>query len=221
MKKIILILLSFMLVLSTVACTSNSNKSSATGQNENTSSNETESATSNSSTGDKSNSNGSASTKTNEGGKKILIAYFSQTGTTKKAAERIQELTKGDIFEIKTVTPYPEDYQKLADATKKERDENARPKLATKVENMDDYDVIFVGYPIWWHTAPMAIDTFLELYNLSGKTVVPFCTSSSSDIKESMGAINTLGAKANILEGLTANNLNDIEPWLKKIGIIK
>jgi flavodoxin len=221
MKKIILILLSFMLVLSTVACTNNSNKSSATGQNENTSSNGTESGTSNSSTGDESNSNGSASTKTNEGSKKILIAYFSQTGTTKKAAERIQELTKGDIFEIKTATPYPEDYQKLADATKKERDENARPKLAGKVENMDDYDVIFVGYPIWWHTAPMAIDTFLESYNLSGKTIVPFCTSSSSDIKESMGAINTLGAKANILEGLTANNLNDIEPWLKKIDIIK
>ena len=207
MKKFLLILLSTVLLLSTAAC-GNTNSNNSSGTN-------------NSSTGNTSSKNDSALTKTDDGGKKILIAYFSHTGTTKKVAERIQELTKGDIFEIKTATPYPEDYQKLADATKKEVDENARPKLAAKVNNMDDYDVIFVGYPIWWHTAPMAIDTFLESYNLSGKTIVPFCTSSSSDIKESMGAINTLGAKAKILQGLTANNIDDVEPWLKKINIIK
>lgn len=165
--------------------------------------------------------NASTSTKTNAGVKKILIAYISQTGTTEKAAKRIQELTKGDIVQIKTVTPYPDSYQELTEVAKKEKDENARPKLSTRVENMDDYDVIFVGYPIWYHTAPMAIDTFLESYNLLGKTVVPFCTSVSSDIGESMGAINNLCAKANVLEGLTANNLDDIEPWLKKISIIK
>lgn len=85
---------------------------------------------------------------------------------------------------------------------------------------MDDYDVIFVGYPMWWHTAPMAIDTFLESYNLSGKTVVPFCTSASSDIEESMGAIRTLCPNSNILEGLTVDDTDDIEPWLKEIGVI-
>ncbi|EHI97642.1 cell wall binding repeat-containing protein [Clostridium sp. DL-VIII] len=163
--------------------------------------------------------NVSTSTKTKDGSKKILIAYFSQTGTTEKAAKRIQELTKGDIVQIKTVTPYPDSYQQLTEVAKKEKDDNARPKLATKVENMNDYDAIFIGYPIWWHTAPMAIDTFLESYNLSGKTVVPFCTSSASNIAESMGAINTLCPKSNILEGLRANDIDDIEPWLKKIGV--
>ena len=198
MKKFLLILLSAVLLFSITAC-NNSSNSSNTGQKE----------------------NNSAVANNNTGGKKILIAYFSHTGTTRKVAKRIQELTKGDIFEIKTVTPYPDDYQQCVDIAKKEKEENARPKLAAKVNNMDDYDVIFVGYPIWWHTAPMAIDTFLESYNLSGKTIVPFCTSGGSDIKESMEAIDTLGAKAKILQGLTANNINDVEPWLKRIGVIK
>lgn len=199
MKKFLLILLSAVLLFSITACNNSSNNSSNTGQKE----------------------NNSAVSNNNTGGKKILIAYFSHTGTTRKVAKRIQELTKGDIFEIKTVTPYPDDYQQCVNIAKKEKEENARPKLAAKVENMDEYNVIFVGYPIWWHTAPMAIDTFLESYNLSGKTIVPFCTSGGSDIKESMEAINTLGAKAKILQGLTANNIDDVEPWLKKMGVIK
>lgn len=171
--------------------------------------------------GDTLNSNAYSSTNTDDGTKKILIAYFSRTGTTEEAANKIQELTKGDIVEIKTVTPYTSSYQELSEVAKKESDENSRPELATKVDNMDDYDVIFVGYPIWWHKAPMVIDTFLESYDLSGKTIVPFCTSAGSDIEESMGAINTLCDKSNILEGLAANNISNIEPWLKKIGIIE
>lgn len=202
MKKILFILLFAMLLFSAVACANNSNKSS---------SNNTSTTSENS----------FKSTTTNYEGKKVLIAYFSQTGTTEKVAKRIQKLTKGDIFEIKTATPYPNSYQELTDVAKKEKDENARPKLATKVENMDDYDVIFVGYPIWWHTAPMAVGTFLESYNLSGKTVIPFCTSGGSDIEESMPTIKSLCPKAKIVQGLTANNIDDVEPWLKKIGVIK
>jgi len=221
MKKILLTILCFMLMLFSVGCGSNSNNSSSARQEKITFTDGTEADTDNSSASDTSNPNGSTSTKDNNGVKKILIAYFSQTGTTEKAAKKIQELTKGDIVEIKTVTPYPNGYKELTDVSKKEKEENSRPKLTTQVENMDDYDVIFVGYPIWYHTAPMAIDTFLESYNLSGKTVVPFCTSVSSDIGESMEAINNLCDKANVLEGLTANNLDDIEPWLKKIGVSK
>ncbi|AWK51058.1 flavodoxin [Clostridium beijerinckii] len=221
MKKILLTILCFMMLLFSVGCGSNSNNSSSAGQEKVTSLNGTEAGNDISSASDTSNSNGSKLAKSNNGTKRILIAYFSQTGTTEKAAKRIQEFTNGDIFEIKTVTPYPNEYKELSDVAKKEKEDNARPKLATKVENIDNYDVIFVGYPIWWHTAPMAIDTFLESYNLSGKTVVPFCTSSSSDIKESMEAINSLCPKSNILEGLRADDPNDIEPWLKKIDIIK
>ena len=85
---------------------------------------------------------------------------------------------------------------------------------------MEDYDTLFIGYPIWWHTAPMAVYTFLESYDLSGKTVIPFCTSGGSDIEESMPAIQELCPDSNILEGLTANNLDDVEPWIESLGVL-
>ena len=152
-------------------------------------------------------------------GKKILVAYFSHSGNTRRAAEQIHNLVGGDMFEVKTVAPYPTDYQEAVEVAKKEKETNARPALSTKVDNIAGYDVIFVGYPIWWHTVPMPIYTFLEAYDLSGKTVIPFCTSYSSDIAESMDAIRSLCPNANILEGLTANDASKIEPWLSKIGM--
>lgn len=152
-------------------------------------------------------------------GKKILVAYFSHSGNTKRVAEQIHNLVGGDIIEIRTVTPYPTDYQESVEVAKREKETNARPALSTKVDNMAGYDVIFIGYPIWWHTAPMPIYTFLEAYDLSGKTVIPFCTSYNSDIAESMDAIKSLCPKANILEGLTANDASKIEPWLTRIGM--
>jgi flavodoxin len=151
--------------------------------------------------------------------KKILVAYFSHSGNTKRAAAQIHNLVGGDMFEIKTVTPYPTGYDESVEVAKKEKETNARPALSTKVNNMASYDVIFIGYPIWWHTAPMPIYTFLEAYDLSGKTVIPFCTSYSSDIAESMDAIKSLSPNAIILEGLTANDPSKIEPWLSRIGM--
>ncbi|MCE5200925.1 MAG: flavodoxin [Synergistaceae bacterium] len=152
-------------------------------------------------------------------GKKILVAYFSHSGNTKRAAEQIHRLVGGDIVEIKTVTPYPAGYNECIEVAKTEKETNARPELSTKVENMNSYDVVFVGYPIWWYTAPMPIYTFLGSYDLSGKTVIPFCTSGGSKITESMGAIKNLCPNSNILEGLTANDANKIEPWLTRIGM--
>jgi len=156
----------------------------------------------------------------NKSGKKILIVYFSHTGNTQKATNQIHELVGGDIVEIKTETPYPTNYNECAALAKREKESNARPKLSTKVENIGSYDVLFVGYPIWWYTAPMAIHTFLESYDLSGKTVIPFCTSGGSDVAESMPAIKSLCPNSTVLQGLTANNLKDIKPWLSKIGIL-
>jgi flavodoxin len=156
---------------------------------------------------------------TNSKGKKILVAYFSHSGSTRRAAVQIHNLVGGDMFEIKTVTPYPTGYDESVEVAKKEKETNARPVLSTKVNNMASYDVIFIGYPIWWHTAPMPIYTFLEAYDLSGKTVIPFCTSYSSDIAESMDAIKSLSPNAIILEGLTANDPSKIEPWLSRIGM--
>ncbi len=150
----------------------------------------------------------------------ILIAYFSKTGNTEEVANRIQELTGGDLFRIETAQPYPEDYTETTQIAQEELENNARPELTGEVENMEDYDTLFIGYPIWWHTAPMAVYTFLESYDLSGKTVIPFCTSGGSDIEESMPAIQELCPDSNILEGLTANNLDDVEPWIESLGVL-
>lgn len=156
-------------------------------------------------------------------GKKILVAYFSWGGNTRKAAEQIQAKTGGDLFEIKTVKPYTTEYKPTTEVAKKELEDDARPELASKVNNMADYDVIMIGYPIWWHTAPMAVYTFMESYDLSGKIIIPFCTSGGSDIVESMPAMNQLGAKGTVLEGITIKSeadMNRIDPWLKKLGMI-
>ena len=107
---------------------------------------------------------------------KILIAYFSHSGNTKVVANSIKENIGGDIFEIKTSLSYPTSYNAVVDKAKKEQNANDRPELISHVENMDSYNVIFIGYPNWWGTIPMAEFTFLEEYNFSGKTIIPFCT---------------------------------------------
>lgn len=158
-----------------------------------------------------------------EDGNRILIAYFSKTGTTETAAREIQEVTGGDLFEITVAEPYPDSYQSTVDRARRELDENARPALASVVENMSDYDVILLGYPIWWHTAPMAVNTFLESYDLNGKTVLPFSTSAGSSVEESMPAIRRLGENqgAAVGTGLDANSLSgeQIQEWLETNGI--
>lgn len=156
-------------------------------------------------------------------GNNILIAYFSKTGTTEEAAKEIQKVTGGDLFEITVADPYPSSYQSTVDRARRELDENARPALASRIENMEEYEVILLGYPIWWHTAPMAIDTFLESYDLNGKIILPFSTSGGSDIEESMPDIRRLGESkgAVVGNGLNANSLDQqtIAAWLVENGI--
>jgi flavodoxin len=105
--------------------------------------------------------------------KNILIAYFSHSGNTQVIANQIYESVGGDIFKIVTVDPYPTNYNAVVNLAKQEQKNDYRPELATKVENMDSYDVIFVGYPNWWATMPMAVFTFLEEYDFAGKTIIP------------------------------------------------
>ncbi len=154
-------------------------------------------------------------------GQKVLVAYFSWGGNTRKVANQIHEAVGGDIFEIRTATPYPAEYEPTTKVAKEEIEKDIRPALAGEIDDMSDYDVVFIGYPIWWHTAPMVVHTFMESYDLSGKTVIPFCTSGGSDLQESLPAIRQLAPHSKILEGLTANDHSAIEPWLKKIGILK
>ncbi len=153
-------------------------------------------------------------------GGKILVAYFSYQGHTAKVAQEIAAQTGGDLFEIKPAVPYPS-YQECLDIAKTEKNENVRPKVDGKVENMADYDVVFVGYPIWWYDAPMIVLTFLESYNFSGKTIIPFATSGGSPLEESTDSITFSAPGATIGEGLLANDTGEIAPWLSKLGYAK
>lgn len=132
---------------------------------------------------------------------KVLVAYFSRTGNTGRIAEMIHETAGGDLIEIKTANAYPEDYDAaLAQATE-ERNNNARPELAATEENIGDYDVIYLGYPIWWGDTPMAILSFLESFDSTGKVIVPFCTYGSSGFGNSVTSIQSSAPDATILEG--------------------
>lgn len=127
---------------------------------------------------------------------KILVAYFSCTGNTKSAAEKISAVTGGDLYEIVPKVPYTNDDLDYGDdnsrSTVEMNDESVRPEIDGSVESMSDYDVVYLGYPIWWGEAPRIIDTFLESYNFSGKTIVPFCTSGGSGINSSTVKLHSL-----------------------------
>ncbi len=163
----------------------------------------------------------------NAGNKKLLIAYFSKTGNTREIANQIHANVGGDMFEIKTVDPYPADYNATTEQAKREQETNYRPKLTATVPNMASYNVIFLGYPNWWGTMPMALFTFLEGYNFSGKTIVPFCTHEGSRLGRSVSDLRQLCPQANILDGLAVrgssvkNAQNDVATWLRQIGMIK
>lgn len=152
---------------------------------------------------------------------KILIAYFSRSGNTEEIANQINELVGGTLVKIETVEPYPDSYSETVDIAQQELEQNARPAIQNLNIDMNDYDTIFIGYPIWWHDAPMAVYTFLESYDFTGKTVVPFCTSGGSDIDESLSGIEAAVSGATLLEGLTANDSSDVQSWLENIGILQ
>ena len=151
-----------------------------------------------------------------EGGN-ILIAYYSHTGNTEEVAQKIAEYTGGDLAEIQRA----EEYGNLQEEAEAEILDGTHPDITVSVENIEDYDTVFVGYPIWWDEAPAMIATFLAENDFSGKTIIPFCTSASDDIDNSLHIFNELCPDAEIAEGLTANDLNAIESWIQKLGILK
>jgi len=104
------------------------------------------------------------------------VVYFSRSGNTREIANQIHERVGGDIFEIQPEEPYPSNYDAVVKQAKQELESGYKPKLKAKIENIESYDVIFVGSPIWWGTIPAPVVTFLSEYDLSGKTIVPFCT---------------------------------------------
>jgi len=171
---------------------------------------------------------------------KILIAYFSRRGNnylngritnlaignTEIVAQKIQKLMGGDLFEIKPVKQYPEDYYETIEIAKEEKRKNARPELANRLEDISSYEVVFLGYPNWWGTMPMTVFTFLESYDFSGKNIAPFCTHEGSGLGSSERDIKKLCPNANVLPGLAirGSNVNradkDIQNWLLRLGLL-
>ncbi len=146
----------------------------------------------------------------------VLVAYFSHTGNTEAVAEQIAERTGGTLAQIQRA----EEYADLQQEAEEEILQGVRPEITVSVDNVEEYDTIFVGYPIWWDEAPAMIATFLESYDFSGKTIVPFCTSASDSIDNSLHIFSELCPEATLAEGLTANDEADIEPWLQGLGLL-
>lgn len=186
---------------------------------------------------------------TNQSGSKILIAYFTWAentqvenpeevdvdattsasvllpGNTAKMAGWIQQKVGGDLFSIVVSEPYSSDYDECLDRAADEKAENARPELVNHVDNMEDYDVVFLGFPNWWYTAPMAIFSFIEEYDLSGKTVVPFCTHGTGGLAGSVTDITAaLPASTEVSEpiGVYRSDIDSAQPvineWLEGLG---
>ncbi len=146
-------------------------------------------------------------------GGKVLVAYFSRIGenygvgvidkgNTEIVAEMIASGTNADLFDIETVKEYPEGYDDCTTVAQQERAENARPELKSAVNNFEQYDTIFLGYPIWYSDMPMAVYTFLESYDFTGKTVIPFCTHAGSGLSGTINSIKSAVPNANVLDGL-------------------
>ncbi len=195
MKKFLSVLFAAVLALSTAACGGAAEQSQAPAQQP------------------------QQQAQTSADGQKVLVAYFSHTGNTEKVAQFIQTKTGGDLFKIETAAPYPSVYREVTEIAKQEKADNARPALKNKVENMAQYDVIFVGFPIWWYTAPMAVASFADSYDFNGKTVITFCTSGGSPISDSTPDICKWFKGANVIEGIRAyaDDNAATESWLSSL----
>lgn len=152
----------------------------------------------------------------------MLIAYFSWSGNTENAAFEIQRQTGADIFHIEALEDYGSNYNAVLDRAQREQNENARPRLTDHVENMEEYSVILLGYPNWWASIPMPVATFLEEYDFSGKTIIPFCSHGGGRFGQSITAISKLAPDATIGQGLSIHYSGggslseDISRWLEE-----
>lgn len=158
---------------------------------------------------------------------RILIAYFSLTGNTRLIAHDIQNMVGGDLFAIETVRQYGPDFDTAVEQAREELRNHARPELQAKVANMRDYDIVFVGFPNWVGTMPMAMFTFLEQHDFSGKTIVPFCTHGTSGISDTISDLKKLNLQATIQEHIAIyrNDVRDAEAtvreWLRGLGYLR
>ena len=159
----------------------------------------------------------------NNGNNNVLIVYFSRTGTTEAVAKQIQQETNGDIFKIETVNPYPEEYRATTNQARRELNEGYLPPLKEKMQNLDNYDTIFLGYPNWWGTMPMAVFSFLKENDLNGKNIIPFVTHQGSRFGSSISDLTRAVPNGNVernglaIRGETSQR--EVSQWVK--GVLK
>lgn len=155
----------------------------------------------------------------------ILIVYFSHSGNTRMLAEMIQHKTQADILELKTAHTYPDTYRATTDQARQELNTGFRPQLVNENKDLKSYDVVCIGFPIWWGTMPTALFSFLESHDLSGKTIAPFCTHGGSGLGHSTQDLARLCPKSKISEGLAVRGRNadhagqEVDTWLRAIGL--
>lgn len=157
---------------------------------------------------------------------KKLVAYFSASGTTKKAAEHLAKAASADLFEIKPAVPYSRadlDWtNKKSRSSIEMQNSDSRPAIAEQLSNIEDYDTIFIGFPIWWYVAPTIIDTFLESYDFSGKTIIPFATSGGSGMGKTVEVLQALCPTANWKDSKMLNHISntELQNWLRDLSIL-
>ncbi len=232
MKKIIPIFLSVVLLLTLSACGSTGTTENNTPVVSETSQTETEKENGNSSAPEETpdvskpdqKSSSEAQTDTSDPGKEVLVVYFSATGTTKDVAEKIADITGGDLYEIKAAQEYTEADLNWNDSnsrtTKEQNDSSVRPKIGSEAVSFDGYTTIYIGYPIWWGEEPRIMDTFVESYSFDGITVIPFCTSSSSGIGRSGKNLADNAGSGNWLDGQrfgAGASETDIRSWINSL----
>ncbi len=237
MKKVITVLISLLMILSLAAC---GNSASQTGQ---PSTEEKPAAGIANSEEPAENSTDAENTDTSEGqtnesenlenpdipeeqGTKVLVAYFSATNTTEGVAEHIADGLNADIYEIVPEEPYTDADLNYNDnnsrTTIEMNDPDARPAISGSVEDMEQYDIVFIGYPIWWGEAPRIVRTFVESYDFSGKTIVPFCTSGGSGVGSSATNLEQLTDGADWLPGKRLNGSDSqdtVMEWVNGLGL--
>lgn len=232
MKKTIAILLSLVMILGLAACGNSASQTEqpATEEDSVESTSSMEEAAENSSTDaenmDVPESQPEETDIPDAQESKVLIAYFSATGTTEGVAEHIANGLSADIYEIVPEEPYTDadlDYNDNNSRTTIEmNDPDARPAISGSVENMGQYDIVFIGYPIWWGEAPRIVSTFVESYDFSGKTIVPFCTSGGSGVGSSAANLEQLTSGAQWLSGqrLSGSDSQDtVMEWVNGLGL--
>ena len=244
MKRTLSLLMSLVMVLSLTACSGNGNSSSSQASSSAPESSVAESSASENSSEASSSSESEASSEISSeapsssevssqaqdtgSGSSVLVVYYSATGNTAQVAQYIADATGGDLFEIQPVEPYTDDDLNWTDDNSRVSQEHADESLrdvelvADTVDNWDQYDTVFIGYPIWWGIAAWPVDGFVETNDFSGKTVIPFCTSSSSGLGESGQLLADMAGTGDWQEGQrfrSGASQEDVQSWIDELGL--